>query len=209
MSAPITRGQLLSRSAKGGAALLVTGSALGNFAASAAAAPLLPADLAYARLLVGAELLASDFYTQAIAAANTGPTITKYLKLAYANEQEHYQSVAGIVSGAGQTPAVSGDIDFSYPDGTFDSSEVGRRVCATARADGPRCVPRSRRRDPGERAQAGYRADRSLRGAARLLFHDRDGRQGIQPVVPGRTDDRPGLQRNRRVHRVGGRNARR
>ena len=31
-------------------------------------------DLAYARLLVGAELLASDFYTQAIAAANTGPT---------------------------------------------------------------------------------------------------------------------------------------
>lgn len=123
MSAPITRGQLLFRSAKGGAALLVTGSALGNFAASAAAAPLLPADLAYARLLVGAELLASDFYTQAIAAANTGPTITKYLKLAYANEQEHYQSVAGIVSGAGQTPAVSGDIDFSYPDGTFDTQK--------------------------------------------------------------------------------------
>ena len=37
---------------------------------SAAAA----ADLAYARLLVGVELLASDFYTQAIAAANTSPT---------------------------------------------------------------------------------------------------------------------------------------
>jgi Ferritin-like domain len=123
VSAPITRGQLLSRSAKGGAVLLVGGSALGQFAASAAAAPLPATDLAYARLLVGAELLASDFYTQAIAAANTGPTIMKYLKLASANEQEHYQSVAGIISGAGQTPAVSGDIDFSYPDGTFDSAK--------------------------------------------------------------------------------------
>lgn len=121
MSAPITRGQLLARSAKGGAALLVGGSALGLLAAPAAAAPLPASDLAYARLLVGAELLASDFYTQAIAAANTGPTIMKYLKLAYANEQEHYQSVAAILSGAGQTPAVSGDIDFSYPDGTFAS----------------------------------------------------------------------------------------
>ena len=42
-------------------------------------------------------------------------------KRAYFNEQEHYQSVAGILSGAGQTPAVAGDIDFSYPAGTFDS----------------------------------------------------------------------------------------
>jgi hypothetical protein len=123
VSASITRGQLLSRSAKGGAALLVGGSTLGQLVDAAAAAPLPAADLAYARLLVGAELLASDVYTQAIAAANTGPTVTKYLKLAYANEQEHYQSVAGIVSGAGQTPAVSADIDFSYPDGTFDSQK--------------------------------------------------------------------------------------
>jgi rubrerythrin len=123
VSASITRGHLLFRSAKGAAALLVAGSGLGRFAASAAAAPLPATDLAYARLLVGAELLASDFYTQAIAAASTGPTITKYLKLAHANEQEHYQSVAQIISGAGQTPAVSGDIDFSYPDGTFGSQK--------------------------------------------------------------------------------------
>ena len=73
MSASITRGQLLSRSAKGGAALLVAGSALGPFAGVAAAAPLPTGDLAYVRLLVGVELLASDFYTQAIAAANASP----------------------------------------------------------------------------------------------------------------------------------------
>jgi hypothetical protein len=74
-------------------------------------------------LLVGVELLATDFYTQAIAAANATPAVTWYLKRASSNEQEHYQSVAGIISGAGQTPAVSGDIDFSYPDGTFDSAK--------------------------------------------------------------------------------------
>jgi hypothetical protein len=79
-------------------------------------------DLAYARLLVGAELLAADFYAQALAASSTGPTVTRYLKIAAANEQEHYASVAGILSGAGQTPAVAGDIDFSYPNGTFASA---------------------------------------------------------------------------------------
>jgi Ferritin-like domain len=121
VSASITRGQLLSRSVKGGAAFLVAGSALGQFAATAAAAPLPTGDLAYARLLVGVELLAADFYTQAIAAANAGPGAAWYLKRASFNEQEHYQSVAGILIGAGMTPAVAGDIDFGYPAGTFDT----------------------------------------------------------------------------------------
>jgi Ferritin-like domain len=119
VSASTTRERLLSRSAKGGASLLVAGSALGQFVGTAAAAPLPVGDLAHARLLVGVELLASDFYTQAIAAANAGPKLGWYLKRAYFNEQEHYQSVAEIISGAGQTAAVSGDIDFSYPEGTF------------------------------------------------------------------------------------------
>lgn len=117
----MNRAQLLRRSAKSGAALLVAGSALGQFVDSAAADPLPVGDLAYARLLVGAELLASDFYSQAIAASNTGPKVTKYLKLAYANEQEHYQSVAGILSGAGQVPAIASDINFSFPRNTFST----------------------------------------------------------------------------------------
>ena len=123
MTASMTRAQLFSRGAKGGAALLVAGTALSQFAESAAADPLPASDLAYARLLVGAELLASDFYSQAVAAANSSPKVMQYLKKAYANEQEHYQSVAGILSGAGVTPAVSGDIDFSYPKGTFASQK--------------------------------------------------------------------------------------
>jgi hypothetical protein len=121
VSASITRGQLLSRSAKGGAALLVAGSAVGRFAGVAAAAPLPTGDLAYVRLLVGVELLASDFYTQAVAASNANPAVTWYLKRALLNENDHYTSVSGILTGAGQTPAVAGDIDFSYPAGSFDS----------------------------------------------------------------------------------------
>src|SRR5262249_46889106 len=117
----MTRGQLLSRGAKGGATLLVAGTSLVQFVDSAAADPLSTTDLAYGRLLVGAELLASDFYTQAIAASNSSSSVMKYLKRAYANEQEHYRSVAGILSGAGVTPAVSSDIDFTYPKGAFAS----------------------------------------------------------------------------------------
>lgn len=121
MTAAMTRGQLFSRGAKGGAALLVAGTSLVQFVDSAAADPLSTTDLAYGRLLVGAELLASDFYTQAIAASNSSSSVMKYLKRASANEQEHYQSVAGILSGAGVTPAVSSDIDFTYPKGAFAS----------------------------------------------------------------------------------------
>ncbi len=121
MTVSITRADLLSRGAKGGAALLVAGGALGAFAAAADAEPLPVGDLAYARILVGAELLASDFYQQAIAASNTSGPVLKYLKRAYLNEQEHYQSVAGIISGSANVPAVSGDFDFTYPSGTFDT----------------------------------------------------------------------------------------
>jgi len=121
VSASITRAAFLSRGAKGGAALLLAGSAVAASVEAAAADPLPTADLAYARLLVGAELLAADFYEQAVAASNSSPAVLKYLKKASANEQEHYQSVAGILSGAGLTPAVSTDIDFTYPKGSFAS----------------------------------------------------------------------------------------
>ena len=121
MTASLTRRQLFGRGARSGAALLVAGGTSAALAGAASADPLPVQDLAYARLLVGAELLASDFYQQAIAASNTGPVVTRYLKRAYLNEQEHYQSVAGILRGSGNQPAVSGDIDFSYPSGTFAS----------------------------------------------------------------------------------------
>lgn len=112
MTATITRSQLFA-----GAAVL----ALGPLAEGAAADPLPNGDLAYARLLVTAELLAADFYGQALAASNAGAVLRHYLARARFNEQEHYHSVAGILSGAGAAPATAADIDFTYPKNTFSS----------------------------------------------------------------------------------------
>ena len=121
MSPSLTRAQLFSSTAKGGAALLVAGSALGQFVGTAAADPLPDGDLAYARLLVATELLGADFYATAIASHKAGARLLKRLKLAHANELEHYQSVGMILTGAGFTPAGAGDIDFAYPRNTFKS----------------------------------------------------------------------------------------
>jgi hypothetical protein len=121
VSDPISRAQLLSHGAKRSAVLLLAGSAAGAVAASASADSIPDADLAYARLLVGAELLASDFYAQAIASQQFSGDVLKYVKRALFNEQEHYQTVSEVLTGAGQTPAAAGDFAFAYPKGTFAS----------------------------------------------------------------------------------------
>jgi hypothetical protein len=117
----LTRAALFSKGAKAGAALLVAGSAASLLAPVAAADPLSDNDLAYVRLLVGTELLGIDFYTRAVDAKKLGSKGQKNLEAALVNEKEHYQSVAAILSGAGLLPAVSSDIDFVYPKGSFDT----------------------------------------------------------------------------------------
>jgi len=121
VTASLNRADLFRRGARGGAAIAVSGAALGTLAESASADAIPGQDLAYVRLLVGAELLASDFYSQALAAAQARGSARKYLSRALLNEQEHYASISGILVGAGVAPAVSGDFDFSYPTGTFQS----------------------------------------------------------------------------------------
>lgn len=121
MTVSFSRAQLLSRGAKGGATLALAGSLAGSFVGSASADTISDADLAYARLLVGAELLAADFYTQVIAAKQFSGDELKYLNRAFFNEQEHYHAVSGILTGAGQVAAAPADFDFTYPKGTFDS----------------------------------------------------------------------------------------
>jgi hypothetical protein len=104
---------------KRGAALAVAGGAVGDLTETASADPISDQDLAYVRLLVTAELLQSNFYSQALAASNTSGDVLRYLRRANFNEQEHYQSVAGIIRGSGNVPTVAADVDFSYPSGTF------------------------------------------------------------------------------------------
>jgi len=118
-SGSFTRAGLLGVGARRGAALLAAGSAFGALARTASAGPLSDNDLAYARLLVGAELLAMDFYNRVLDAGKLGHVATKYAARALADESAHYDSVAGILTGAGQVAATSDDIDFAYPTTAF------------------------------------------------------------------------------------------
>jgi hypothetical protein len=117
MGAGINRGALLAR---GGAALLA-GSSLGVLVGAARAATPPDGDLAYARLFVASELLALDFYRQAIASTHFAGADQRSLWLARADERCHYRSAAEILTAAGQVPATANDIDFTYPRGSFNS----------------------------------------------------------------------------------------
>jgi len=109
---------LLKRGALGGGALLVSAS---GFAGVASAADTIPdSDLAYLRLLIAAELLGVDFQTHTLAShklrRNGASAVFRRMR---ANENAHYAHLAKLMTDAGQTPATSADIDFTYPKGTF------------------------------------------------------------------------------------------
>jgi hypothetical protein len=121
LTVTLSRAQLVSRGFKTGAALIAAGSATELLTGTACADTIPDDDLAYARLLVAAELLGADFYARAIASKRFDARAQACLKRARFNEREHNESVAGILSGAGQTPAAVTDFDFSYPKGSFAS----------------------------------------------------------------------------------------
>ena len=120
----ISRAALVSRAARGGALVALSSAGAGALAASAGAAtrasgPISDADLALARLAVGAELLAVDFYGQAIDSNLFRGDQLKTLKRILFNEQEHLTAVSGILTGAGQVPSTADDLDIGYPQGSF------------------------------------------------------------------------------------------
>lgn len=117
MTTGISRGTLLAR----GGVALVAGSSLGALAGAARAGTPPDGDIAYARLFVAAELLALDFYRRAIASKDFAGADLRSLWLARADERSHYRSAAEILTAAGQVPATAGDIDFTYPRGSFAS----------------------------------------------------------------------------------------
>lgn len=98
--------------------MVVGGSAVGALAAPARAATP-DADLAYARLLVGLELLSLDFYSRALRSGRFASGLE--LRRARAAEKQHYDEVAAVLTDAGQVAATAQDIDFSYPRDSFDS----------------------------------------------------------------------------------------
>src|SRR5579862_8214270 len=123
MAGGLTRSQMLRA---GGATLALAGAGLGALTASAAATPPgyaggpLPAgDLAYARLLLAAELLAVDAYTHALGSGHLAGRAAGDARLALANERAHRTYLAGVLTAAGQTPLTAADIDFRYPASAF------------------------------------------------------------------------------------------
>lgn len=119
-----SRAEFLRRSMIGSAGVVLLGSTASANIQDANAEPLPVSDLAWARLLVGAELLAVDFYTRAIGSAVTPVAVRKNLRRARLNEQEHAESVGEILRGAGLVPAEAADFTFTYPAHTFTSTKT-------------------------------------------------------------------------------------
>src|SRR5689334_20055853 len=93
---PIDRAALLRR----GGALLVGATALGFVPRAAAAVP--DEDLAYARLLIGVELLAVDFQARALASGKLDVATARVLKGTLPQEKAHLTGLSVLITDAGQ-----------------------------------------------------------------------------------------------------------
>jgi len=120
--AGLTRAELLERTAKGGAALAVGGGILGSVASPASAA-IGTDDIPLVTQAVAIELLGSVFYTEALSAKATNAKESRYLKRALANETDHYKAVAQILTDAKQTPGTADDFNFTFPTGSFATTD--------------------------------------------------------------------------------------
>jgi hypothetical protein len=120
-----SRAQFLTRAGRGGVGLVAGGALLasatpGVAATSAAAAS---GDAAIARLAATAELLAIDFYTNAIAGGAFKASELEYLHQARRNEQDHYHALAGVLRGGGPK-----NLRFQYPANAFSSRLSAARL---------------------------------------------------------------------------------
>lgn len=112
----------------GGGALLASASGLGALAPAALADAVPEGDVAYLRLLIASELLAVDFYGRT--RLRVGPAYAVVARRILADESEHYELLAALMTADGEAPATADDIDFSYPGGTFAS---GRSILGFAK----------------------------------------------------------------------------
>ena len=122
----LSRKQLLAR----GATLALAGAGLGTLPAAARAGTTTDNDLAYARLLVVAELLAIDFYERALRSRRH--PATGELRRSLYDERRHREAAANVLVAAGQVPPGPADVDFVYPKKAFAShesiAELGARL---------------------------------------------------------------------------------
>lgn len=112
-----TRAQFLTRGARGGVALVAGGALLGLAEGTAFGAASTDVDIA--KLAATAELLAIDFYTNAISSKKLKGDELSYLAGAKGNEVDHYNALKGVLKSA--TPA---GLKFTYPSGSFASRKA-------------------------------------------------------------------------------------
>jgi hypothetical protein len=124
----VNRAQLLRRGVASGALL-----AAGPLVATAGATPP-DGDLAALRIVIATELLKLDFATTALVSGNASSKTKAFLKRMHEDDAAHYEGLASLFAGAGQTAATAGDIDFSYPAKSFGSNEAIAKLAATLAA---------------------------------------------------------------------------
>jgi hypothetical protein len=100
------------------------------FASQADAAVPSDNDFAYLRVLVAAELLAADFHGKSLTSGKLSRHARAVVRKMAADDKAHYARLAQLVTAAGQPPATAGDIDFSYPKGSFASQAAVLRLAA-------------------------------------------------------------------------------
>jgi hypothetical protein len=134
----LSRAELLSGGARAGTALVLGVGGFEAFTGTANAQPpndalgTLPTpDLAYVRLLIGWELLTIDFYTNALASRHLGRQMADIVRLALANDQAHYNYLAGVVTAAGSVPLTATDVNFTYPTRAFYTARSITRLAIT------------------------------------------------------------------------------
>jgi rubrerythrin len=109
------RAEFITRSAKGGLALVAGGSVLAEVSSLAVASGV--TDVEIAKLAATAELLAINFYSHAIASGKfTDRDERRYLHEARSAEVAHYDALRGVLGRA--TPR---GVRFTYPSGAFAS----------------------------------------------------------------------------------------
>lgn len=107
-----------------GALAVAAGTAVAALPRGAAAASVPDADLAYLRLVTAAELLKADFQQRALKSKKLGARAAGVVRRVQSDDAAHYAGLVVLMSGAGQQPTTAGDIDFTYPAGTFASERA-------------------------------------------------------------------------------------
>lgn len=95
----------------------------GGLPASARSAPP-EADLAWIRLLIAAELLGIDFYTEY--ASKLPAAARRDARRILSDERVHYRALSQLISAYGGIPATRADIEFTYP--SVPAPEIALRI---------------------------------------------------------------------------------